>query len=96
MATLQEFNEALTRYIKPQSYPIAARLYSSLEEVPKRARFPKKDMNLIMPTCQAVGMVRRYGLTIALGVDDMNCPGGAVTVGFVPAKKRYLDGGGKK
>ena len=92
MATLQEFNEALIKYIKPQSYPVVARLCSSREEIPKRARFPKRDMNMEMPLCQAVGMARRYALTVALGIEDMNCPGAAVSLGFVPAKKRYLEG----
>lgn len=92
MITLEQFNEALVRYIRPQSFPVVARMCSSLEELPKRTRFPKRDMGLLMPTCQAVGMARRYGLTIALGIEDMNCPGGAVTLGLVPAKKRYLEG----
>jgi len=92
MTILQQFNETLGRYVRPQSFPVVVRMCSSSEELPERVQFPKRDLGFLMPICQAVGMARRYGLTMAVGLEDMNCPLGAFTLGFVPAKKRYLAG----
>ena len=92
MTTLQQLNETLGRYVRPQSFPVAARMCSSLEELPERVQFPKRDLGFLMPICQAVGMTRRYGVTMAVGLEDMNCPLGVFALGFVPAKKRYLAG----
>ena len=92
MVDLKQFNEALTRYVRPQTYPVAVKMCSSLDEIPERAQFPKRDRGSLMPVCQMVGLSRRYGISMAAGIDDMNCPGAMVTLGLVPAKKRYLEG----
>lgn len=92
MTTHQQFNETLARYVRPQSFPVAVRMCSSLEELPEKVQFPKRHLGFLMPICQAVGMARRYGLTMAVGLEDMNCPIGALVLGFVPAKKRFLAG----
>lgn len=45
-----------------------------------------------MPVCQGISLARRYGWLIAMGEEDMLCPPGALTLGFLPAKQKYLDG----
>lgn len=92
MADLTQLAEALERYVKPQTYPVAARMCSSEDELVERVRFPKRDLGFLMPACQLVSLARRYGYVMAMGVDDTQCPLAPIVLGLVPAKKRYLDG----
>lgn len=89
---LQEVNELLTRYLRPQTNPVAVRLLSSADEIPKKAKMPLRDMKLHMTVCQVLAMSRRYGWTIAIGEEDQACPWGSLTLGFLPAKPGLLDG----
>lgn len=89
---LQRFNEALANYIRPQTYPVAVRMVSSTEQVPEKARKPKRDMGVTMPLCQGISLARRRGWLIAMGEEDMLCAIGALTLGFLPAKHKFLDG----
>ena len=45
-----------------------------------------------MPLCQGLALARRHGMVIAMSKEDMLCPIGAVTLGLLPAKPKYLDG----
>lgn len=92
MADLNQLNEALNRYVRPQTPPVAVRMMTSSDELPERVRFPKRDMGLLMPLCQGVSLVRRYGFVVAMGAEDMNCAICPVTLGLLPPKKRFLNG----
>lgn len=92
MADLNQLNEALNKYVRPQTPPVAVRMVTSPDELPERVRFPKRDMGLLMPLCQGVSLVRRYGFVIAMSVEDMNCAICPVILGLLPAKKRFLNG----
>jgi uncharacterized protein (DUF169 family) len=92
MATMKELNEALMQFIRPATFPLAIKMMESEEGLPERTRRPKKDMGLVMPLCQAVGMARKYGWTLALGNEDQLCPMGALTLGYEPPKETWLDG----
>lgn len=89
---LAKVNETLGVYIRPQTFPFAVRLCESVDEVPPKARIPHKNLGMQVPICQAVGMVRRYGWTIALTLEDMACPHGALALGLIRPKPGYLDG----
>jgi uncharacterized protein (DUF169 family) len=89
---LQEVHELLIRYIRPQSNPVAVRLLSSLDEIPKRTKMPLRDMKRHVTVCQVLAMSRRYGWIMAIGEEDQACPWGSLTLGFVPAKAGLLDG----
>ena len=89
---LAQFNEALNRYVRPQSFPLAVRLVASGEELPAKARRPSTDLGGPMPLCQAWGTARRYGWTIAVGREDHICPYGSLTVGHSPVKEGFLCG----
>lgn len=92
MADLNQLHEALSRYVRPQTFPIAVRMLSSQHELPEKVRFPKRDLGLQMPLCQGVSLARRYGLVVAMGEEDFNCPTPPLMLGFLPLKKRYLEG----
>lgn len=92
MATMKELNDALMQYIRPATFPLAIKMLESDEGIPDRTRRPKKDMDLVMPLCQAVGMSRKYGWALALGSEDQLCPMGGITLGFETPKETWLDG----
>lgn len=89
---LENIEETLNKYIRPQTFPVAIKMVSSEEKVPEKGRKPKKDLGVRMPVCQGISIARRYGWLIAMGKEDMLCPLGALTLGFVPAKQKFLDG----
>jgi len=91
MMDLKEISEALNRYVRPQTDPVAIRMCETSEEFPAKVRLPKRDLGLSVTLCQGISMVRRYGWTLAIGKDDQSCPHGAVAVGFV-STEGYLDG----
>lgn len=88
---LQDVNEALNFYVRPQTFPLAIRMCQSSEELPNKTRIPKRDLGISVTVCQGIAMARRYGWIIAIGKEDQSCPHGAFVLGFVPGKG-YLDG----
>jgi len=89
---LQTMVDKLNVYFRPQTFPIAIRLVRSGDEIPKKAKMPKQDLGVEMSLCQGVAITRRYGWTMAMGADDMNCPAGALVAGFYPADEKVLSG----
>ena len=89
---LPKIGQVLDSYVRPGTFPLAIKMVSSATEIPEKARMPKRDLGTPMPVCQGIGLARRYGWVMAMGVEDMLCPPGAVTLGFLPARARFLDG----
>lgn len=88
---MKQLSQALDLYIRPGTYPLALKLLSSSQEIPTKARIPKRDLNTEVALCQAMAMGRRYGWTVAFGRDDHYCPYGALTLGHVPLKPFFLE-----
>ncbi len=89
---LQKIHEALNTYIRPGTFPVAVKMTKSMTEVPEKARMPKRDLGITMAVCQGIAIARRLGWLIAMGKEDMLCPPGALGLGFLPAKTKFLDG----
>jgi uncharacterized protein (DUF169 family) len=89
---IAQLNQAIESFVRPQSFPVAVRLLPEGEKAPDKAKQPKKDFGLTMPVCQGVTLARRYGWVVAMEQEDMLCPLGSLTLGFVPAKQKLLDG----
>lgn len=89
---LQGIRQALDSYVHPGTFPVAIKMVSSVGEIPQKARMPKQNLGTPMPLCQGIALARRYGWLMAMGSEDMLCPFGAVTLGFLPAKAKFLDG----
>ncbi len=89
---LQKISQALDSYIRPGTFPVAVRMLSSAGEIPEKARMPKRDLGMTMSVCQGIALARRYGWSMAMGEEDMLCPLGALTLGFLPPKSKFLDG----
>jgi len=67
-------------------------MLTAQEDIPDGARFPKRDIGLTMPICQAVELAKRYGYVMVTGAEDQACPLPLVILGFAPRKKRFLEG----
>ena len=79
---LKEINEALNQYIRPQTFPIALKLCRPDDPLPEKLRMPMRDLGYPIALCQATGLTRRYGWTMAVGKEDQCCIGGARAMGF--------------
>lgn len=91
MADLKQISEALTQYIKPQTFPLAIRMCQSEQELPEKTRTPQKDMGITISLCHAINMARRYGWTIA--VDKLqSCYVAGISMGFLPVLPDVADG----
>lgn len=91
MTELKRIGEELQRYIRSISFPVAVRMCRSAEEIPEKARTPD-SLGYRVAVCQAIGMARRYGWTVAVGRENHGCVFGSIALGFLPAKSFYLDG----
>ncbi len=89
---LKQINEALNKFIRPQTFPVAIRMAESADELPSKAKSPRRDLGKTMPVCQGIALARRYGWVISMDREDMLCPLGSFTLGFLPPKDKFLEG----
>jgi len=89
---LTRISQCLDTFVRPATSPVAIKMIGSAEEIPERAKMPKRDLGATMPLCQGLALSRRHGMIIAMGKEDMLCPVGAVALGLLPAKPKFLDG----
>ncbi len=82
MATPKELEQVLNQYIRPLTFPIAIKMLTSEDEIPDRTRRPFQQMGKKIAICQGIGMARKYGWTVAMGKEDMQCSLGAAPFGF--------------
>lgn len=80
---LKQLNEKLNLYIRPQSFPLALKLYQSESELQEKVRMPVRDLGYQVTLCQAIGIARHYRWTLAIGKDDQCCIGGGLAMGFI-------------
>jgi uncharacterized protein (DUF169 family) len=85
-------DEAIARYIRPDTFPLAIRMLEPGEPLPDGVRVPSESMGEQWIVCQSVGVARRYGWSIAIGRDDVVCPLAAVAFGLRPPNDTFLSG----
>jgi len=90
--TLRLLDEALGRYVRPDTFPVAIRMIKPGEALPEGVKIPSKTMNEKWIICQSIGVARRYGWAIAVGKDDVICPIAAIAFGFHKPNDEYLKG----
>src|SRR5581483_6598047 len=91
-STLRALEEALARYVRPDTFPLAIRMLKPGEAIPEGAKVPSKSMGEQWIVCQSIGVARRYGWSIAVGKEDVICPLGAIAFGFRKPNDEYLKG----
>jgi uncharacterized protein (DUF169 family) len=85
----RSLDEALSRYVRPDTFPLGIRMLSAGEAVPDGVRVPTRDVGEQWIVCQSIGIARRYGWSVAVGKEEVICPLAAVSFGFRPANARY-------
>ena len=87
----KEIDEALSQYLRPQTFPVAVRMCESEQELPERVRIPQRDLGIDISVCHAVAMARRYGWVMA--VDKyQSCYAAGISMGFLPLLPDVVDG----
>ena len=82
-------DEALSRYVRPDTFPLGIRMLSPGEPVPEGVRLPSRDVGERWIVCQSIGIARRYGWSIAVGKEEIICPLASVSFGFRRSSARY-------
>ncbi|MDO8490920.1 MAG: DUF169 domain-containing protein [Dehalococcoidia bacterium] len=75
MIDLKKIDEELNSCVRPATFPLAIKACRSLDEIPQKARMPKRDFGIHFPLCSGVGMARRWGWPIAMAREDIYCSG---------------------
>jgi uncharacterized protein (DUF169 family) len=91
MVSLAKIDEAMSTYIKHQTYPLAIKMLQSEDEISQDAKRPLRDYGASFALCQAMALGRRDGLTIVLDKESQSCPIALVGLGFVRPEE-YLSG----
>lgn len=86
MPALSEFNkygEDLETSLLLRTSPIALKMLEKEADIPKEAFRPKNDGGYHIAQCQAFGMSRREGKTVAMLKEDHWCPTALMAYGMV-------------
>jgi len=91
-STLRLLDEALSRYVRPDTFPLAIRMLKPGEPLPDGVKVPSQSLGEQWIVCQSIGVARRYGWSIAVGKDDVICPLATIAFGFRKPTDDYLKG----
>lgn len=89
---IKKLDEALSKYLRPGSFPLAIRMVKDGEGLSERTRRPHDDMGFQVAVCQVFSMARRYGWQVAVGTEDINCPLALTAFGFKEELETYSCG----
>jgi uncharacterized protein (DUF169 family) len=89
---MRALDDALARYVRPDTFPLAVRMLRHGEPVPEGVRVPSESLGEQWIVCQSIGIARRFGWGIAVGRDDVICPLAAIAFGFRRPNDTYLSG----
>jgi uncharacterized protein (DUF169 family) len=93
MTDVKQLDDVVTRYVRLTSYPIAIKMVTSSEEVPKSAGTSTKDLSMLDVHYKALALARRHGCVVAKGEGDNACPNAAIAFGWYKPSRTYLGGG---
>jgi uncharacterized protein (DUF169 family) len=91
-STIKALEEAIQRYVRPDSFPLAIRVLKKDEAIPSKVKFPKKDLKSSLSICQGITMARKYGWTLAFKNEDLSCPIAKIAFGFEEEVDYYSRG----
>ena len=92
LATFNTYGADLEKLVLLKTYPIAIKMLQSESEIPKGAIRPKKDRGVHYAMCQAFGVARYQGMTLAMFKEDHWCFEPLISYGLVETPQDYLDG----
>ena len=82
--TFNKYGEDLETALILRTSPVAVKMIRTEAEIPKESFRPKRDGNYHIAQCQAFGMSRREGKTVAMLKEDHWCPTALMSYGMVP------------
>lgn len=91
-AKIRRLDDAISRYIRPDTFPLSIRMIAPGEPLPQGVRVPSESFGENWIVCQSIGVARRYGWPIAVGKRDVICPLSAVAFGFRKPNEDALAG----
>ena len=80
---LNQFGDEMESSLVLRTSPIAVKMLEREEDIPKEAFRPKRDGGYHIAQCQAFGMSRREGKTVAMLKEDHWCPTALMAYGMV-------------
>jgi uncharacterized protein (DUF169 family) len=86
------FAREIETYVRPATFPVAAKLLAPDEPVPEKAKRPFRDLKIQIAICQAVAMARRYGWSVAVGEEDVNCVLTKTVFGLASLTEHFTSG----
>jgi uncharacterized protein (DUF169 family) len=92
---LNKFNELgkiIEEQIRPNTYPLAAKMLTCFDDIPEGAMRPMRDLGKCLSTCQAFTLSRRFGETVAQLFEDMWCPEPVIGFGLAEPPQFFFEG----
>lgn len=90
--TPQDLAGTLDRLVRPETFPLAIRMLAADEPPPPKTRTPGKDLGVEVAVCQTYAIARRYGWTLAVSREDINCPLTKIAYGLDAPAPSYTSG----
>ncbi len=84
LSEFHRYGEDLESSLLLRTSPVAVKMLEKEADIPKDAFRPKKDGKCHIAQCQAFGMSRREGKTVAMLKEDHWCPTALMAYGMVP------------
>jgi uncharacterized protein (DUF169 family) len=94
METMNAYGSDLLNMLVLRTYPIAIKMLKNESETPKGAVRPKRDLKTHYSACQAFGVVRRRGTSLAMFLEDHWCFEPIIGYGLAEPPKDFLEGSG--
>ncbi len=92
--TMNKYGSDLLNMLVLRTYPIAIKMLRDETEIPQGAVRPKKDLGEHYSACQAFGIVRRRGTSLAMFIEDHWCFEPIIGYGLVETPEDFLEGSG--
>jgi len=92
--TVNKYGSDLLNMLVLRTYPIAIKMLKDESEIPQGAKRPKKDLGEHYSACQAFGIVRRRGTSLAMFIEDHWCFEPIIGYGLVKTPEDFLEGSG--
>jgi len=92
--TVNKYGTDLLNMLVLRTYPIAIKMLKDESEIPKGALRPKKDLGEHYSACQAFGIVRRRGTSLAMFIEDHWCFEPIIGYGLAEPPEDFMEGAG--
>jgi uncharacterized protein (DUF169 family) len=83
LSTFNKYGDELETSLLLRTSPVAVKMLENEADIPKEAFRPKRDGGYHIAQCQAFGMSRREGKTVAMLKEDHWCPTPLMAYGMV-------------